>query len=161
MIFHVPNDCRVKKGPFCSDERNGNNGAFFVPNRAARMHALSTRDASAVPLKVIASDGAGWEHVSVSLPNRCPTWAEMAYIKDVFWDDTDCVVQFHPPRSEYVNNHAFCLHLWRAIDAQFPLPPSLLVGFKGLTPEQIAALSREQQIALMDTASDAVLGISP
>jgi hypothetical protein len=73
---------------------------------------------------------AGWEHVSVSLPTRCPTWAEMAFIKSVFWDADDTVVQYHPPESEYVNNHPFCLHLWRPIEKQIPLPPSILVGFR-------------------------------
>lgn len=82
-------------------------------------------------LKVIFSDGMGWEHVSVSTPNRTPNWSEMCFIKSLFWDDEDTVVQFHPPRSEYVNNHQHCLHLWRPNDGQtMPMPPSILVGFK-------------------------------
>src|SRR5580658_4748259 len=44
-----------------------------------------------------------FEHVSVSLAHRCPTWEEMCKIKDLFWDDEDVVVQFHPAKSEYVN----------------------------------------------------------
>ena len=35
--------------------------------------------------------------------------------KALFWDEDDCVIQYHPPRSEYVNNHQNCLHLWRPI----------------------------------------------
>jgi len=54
----------------------------------------------------------------------------MSFVKDLFWDEDECVVQFHPPRSEYVNNHASCLHLWRNKHQQFPLPPSILVGDK-------------------------------
>lgn len=97
---------------------------------------MPTREHTA-PLKIIASDGLdgeyeAWEHVSVSLPNRCPTWTEMSLVKSLFWDDTDCVIQFHPPRSEYVNNHDYCLHLWRPIVQQIPLPPSILVGYKSL-----------------------------
>lgn len=143
MSFHVPHLHRVRNGTYGSDDSIGNNGAFFLPNRAAKVRGYSTREASAVPLQVIASDGllvpdesphlGGWEHVSVSLPTRCPTWEEMAYVKGVFWDDGDCVVQFHPPRSEYVNNHPFCLHLWRKVDGSFPMPPSILVGFKETT----------------------------
>lgn len=129
MSFHVPNRYRVRRGPFGSDESVGNNGAFFVPRRPG-----------VAPLKVIASDGllvpdespelAGWEHVSVSLPHRCPTWDEMSAIKALFWDPQDCVVQFHPPESEYVNNHPFCLHLWRPVGCDIPTPPALLVGIK-------------------------------
>lgn len=131
MSFHVPNRHRVRTGPFGSDETAGNNGAFFVPNRGG-----ATPAARATPLKVIASDGEGWEHVSVSLPNRCPTWAEMSFIKATFWDSRDCVVQFHPSEYEYVNNHAFCLHLWRPTAGDIPTPPAWMVGIKGLTPEQ-------------------------
>jgi hypothetical protein len=133
VSFHVPERYRVRTGPYGSDESRGNNGAFFAPNPGAR---------SGPPLKIIASDGllvpgespelAGWEHVSVSLPNRCPTWEEMAHVKGLFWDADDCVVQFHPPESEYVNNRQFCLHLWRKVDGKFPLPPSILVGYRGV-----------------------------
>lgn len=90
-------------------------------------------------LRIIASGGdpgdevsEGWEHVSVSLPNRCPNWIEMCFVKVLFWSDDECVVQFHPPKSEYVNNHAYCLHLWRHKTMAFPLPPSHLVGIKQL-----------------------------
>lgn len=72
----------------------------------------------------------GWEHVSVSTPRRCPNWPEMAFVKGLFWDDEDCVIEFHPPKSTYVNNHPFCLHLWRPIDDHVRMPPSLLVGDK-------------------------------
>ncbi len=133
MTFHVPNQHRLRKGAFASDNTNGNNGAFFVPVTRAR-----------TVIKVIASDGMGWEHVSASLPDRCPTWSEMSALKSIFWDDEDCVVQFHPPRSEYVNNHPFCLHMWRSTEMEFPLPDSLLVGIKGVSPVQVKALLTEQ-----------------
>lgn len=79
---------------------------------------------------IIASSGFGWEHVSVSRRDRCPTWDEMCLVKALFWDDDDCVIQHHPPCSEYVNNHPYCLHLWRPIDVSLPMPPSILVGVK-------------------------------
>jgi hypothetical protein len=152
MSFHVPNHARMLKGQFGSDASFGNNGAFFLTNRLAATHERGT------PLKIIASDGAGWEHVSVSLPHRCPTWAEMAFVKSVFWDGSDCVVQFHPPESEYVNNHPYCLHLWRSTEHAFPLPPSLLVGYKDLTPDDFKGLTDERAVRLMEAASDAVEG---
>lgn len=77
---------------------------------------------------IIASDGRGWEHVSASISNRCPTWDEMTKIKQLFWDDEDCVIQYHPPKSDYVNNHPYCLHLWRPIDKEIIRPPKSLVG---------------------------------
>lgn len=64
-------------------------------------------------LRVIASDGLGWDHVSVSLATRCPTWDEMCAVKSLFFDDEEVVMQLHPAKSQYVNLHPFCLHLWR------------------------------------------------
>lgn len=79
-------------------------------------------------LTVVFSDGLGWEHVSVSTPGRCPNWDEMCFVKDLFWAPEDVVIQFHPGRSHYVNNHPYCLHLWRAQGIDLPQPPPELVG---------------------------------
>lgn len=73
----------------------------------------------------IVSDGLDWDHVSVSLPglNRCPTWEEMHYIKKLFFEDSEVVMQLHPAETSYVNMHPFCLHLWRPHKLTVPLPP--------------------------------------
>lgn len=121
MSFHVLNKYRINVPGTPSAEVLGNNGMFrfMGPNIRER-----------VPLRVIASDGLDWEHVSVSLPHRCPTWEEMCRVKDLFWDSTDCVMQLHPPEADWVNNHSFCLHLWRPIGAEIPRPPDYLVGVR-------------------------------
>jgi hypothetical protein len=69
-----------------------------------------------------------WEHVSVSGNRRPPNWEEMCWVKDLFWDDEETVVQFHPPKSEYVNMHPHCLHLWKPLGRDIPRPNSILVG---------------------------------
>jgi hypothetical protein len=79
-------------------------------------------------LNVIASHGLGWDHVSVSLANRCPNWREMCYIKDLFWHEDEVVVQYHPAKKDYVNNHNYCLHMWKPQTEEIPVPPSILVG---------------------------------
>ena len=88
------------------------------------------------PLKIVASGdddlSVGWEHVSVSTPRRCPNWIEMCYVKDLFWEEEECVMQLHPPKSEYVNNHPYCLHLWRPTRETIPMPPSIMVGDKNV-----------------------------
>lgn len=84
-------------------------------------------------LKIIATIGDAeypWEHVSVSREDRCPTWEEMCFVKDIFWREDECVVQFHPPKSAYVNRHLRCLHLWKWKEGAFPQPDSVLVGPK-------------------------------
>ncbi len=116
-MFHVPNKYRITTDQlYGSDNTAGNNGAFFIPmlNKPS--------------LKVIASDGMDWEHVSVSLSNRTPTWEEMCRVKDIFWDKEDVVMQLHPAESDYVNCHQYCLHLWRPINQEIPLPDSIMVG---------------------------------
>lgn len=118
-MFHVPNQFRFtdRLSPLSSTEEDGNNGFFYIQFEGKT-------------LAVMANNGMGWEHVSVSLKNRTPNWSEMNFIKGLFWDKDDCVVQFHPPESEYVNNHPNCLHLWRKIGYEFPLPDSIMVGIK-------------------------------
>lgn len=68
-----------------------------------------------------------WEHVSVSLHNRCPTWDEMCEIKALFWTENETVIQFHPKKTQYVNTHPFCLHLWKRTDSEIELPPTVAV----------------------------------
>ena len=76
---------------------------------------------------VIASWGGGWEHVSVCPANRTPDWTEMCAIKDMFWNDDEVVMQLHPAKSNYVNLMPNCLHLWRPIGQEIPVPPILYV----------------------------------
>lgn len=132
---------RVTDGPMGSDPSYGSYGAFFVQGPCGEQ------------LKIVASGAdeddemsAGWEHVSVSTRRRPPNWQEMCFVKDLFWLEEECVIQFHPPRSEYVNNHPHCLHLWRPHDNHIRLPPSGLVGHKDkglLTVAEAAQLRAE------------------
>lgn len=113
---------RVKNGQFSS--RFGSLfGAFYVESPCDK----------AWMLKIVASGAhkisEGWEHVSISHKERCPNWEEMCFVKDLFWDPEECVIQFHPPKSEYVNYHPYCLHLWKP-PFEVPLPPSILIGPK-------------------------------
>lgn len=82
---------------------------------------------------VIWSYAGGWEHVSVCPKGRTPTWDEMCMVKEMFWGDDEAVIQIHPPKVDYVNNMANCLHLWKPIEkytGKLPLPPSIFVGNK-------------------------------
>lgn len=105
---------RVTKGPLASDPSFGNNGLFvfrFEDNI----------------IKAIASDQMGWDHVSVSLIDRCPTWDEMCFIKDLFFEEEETVIQYHPPKSVYINHNPHVLHMWRNQTADIILPPLIMV----------------------------------
>ena len=117
--MRAPEQFRHRHGPLATAEADGNNGLFFIKHPNPQ---------SALTFKVICSDGGGWEHVSVSLPKRCPTWEEMCFIKGLFWGEGDVVVQYHPAKVDYVNLHPFCLPLWRPTEALMPAPPSWMVG---------------------------------
>ena len=107
---------RITHGPLASDSSLKNNGAFVIPYK------------DDIELSVIISDGKGWDHVSVSLADRCPTWDEMCFIKDIFFTPFETVVQFHPRKDRYINNHKFCLHMWRYQRKKVKLPPSWMIG---------------------------------
>lgn len=120
MPFKLPEEFRSKHFPYCS-----HGGIFIIP------HIGDMR-----MLKVIASDGGElnpiWEHVSVSLntkkiTSKTPNWYEMCYVKSLFWEDEDIVIQFHVPSNKAINIHPGCLHLWRCPGKEMILPPDILV----------------------------------
>jgi hypothetical protein len=117
-----------------------NNGCFKVPSPEGPFD-----------MTIIVSCGGGWDHVSVSLRNRTPTWKEMCAAKELFFEDEEPAMQLHPAKSDYVNYHLFCLHIWRPQTAEqraalaneigddgadwpmpgpIPLPPSIFVAPK-------------------------------
>lgn len=121
------NKHRVREGAFASEDDFGFNGAF-------RFILFGQK------VKVIASDGMDWQHVSVSLhdkPEVAPSWKIMCAIKELFWEDEDWVVQYHPAKQENISNHNGCLHLWRPTKETFPIPPAIMVGIKGKNAEDI------------------------
>lgn len=109
-------------------------GIFLIPHGGDLLFCLAT-DGEALDSPA----DQRWEHVSVTVRNkrslplrRCATWEQMCFVKGHFWNAAECVVQFHPPKAEHVNNHAFCLHLWKPSGEEIKTPPSILVGIKGL-----------------------------
>lgn len=119
-MFKLPEEYRDNNYPF--DNRGG---IFRIPPKG---------DYRA--LKVIATDGTSispvWEHVSVSLDiaritSRTPNWYEMCYVKSLFWDDDDIVIQYHVPSRRAINIHPGCLHLWRCPHQDQLMPPDIFV----------------------------------
>jgi hypothetical protein len=119
-MLHVPDRYRILWGPFHSSPSDKNNGVFILPPISP----------DKMELTVICSDGSGWEHVSVSTAKRCPYWEEMQHVKHIFWGAQETVMQLHPPDSQYINIHPYCLHMWRPIYGSVPLPPWWAIGAK-------------------------------
>jgi len=118
------NKARIPPGKskeYGTREADGFNGAFhFKVNN--------------IWVLVMASDGLGWQHVSVSIPgkNHTPSWSMMCQVKDMFWEEEDCVMQIHPPKSLYISHHPGCLHLWKPTEpgVSIPLPAPIMVGWQ-------------------------------
>ncbi len=72
----------------------------------------------------------GWEHLSVSFDDMLPDWNYMQEMKEMFWKDDEECFQLHPKKEDYINNHNYCLHIWRPLEQQIPIPPTILVGFR-------------------------------
>lgn len=79
-------------------------------------------------LRIIASTGDGWDHVSVSRADRCPIWREMEQVKRRFFADTETAMQLHVPPSAHISVHPYCLHLWRPQSVDIPRPPEWMVA---------------------------------
>lgn len=92
-------------------------GAFFVPSPIDK-----------ADMRVIAASGEGWDHVSVSRPNRCPNWPEMEFVKRLFFRDDEVAMQLHVALKEHISVHPHCLHIWRPHASEIPLPPVVMVG---------------------------------
>lgn len=116
---------RVREGQFAT-KAGQNFGAFFLrcPTTGERLKIIV---APADKWQDESMDGEAWDHVSVSCERRCPWWGEMCWVKDQFFEDSEMVVQYHPPKSEYVNIHPFVLHLWRPVTSIIPMPPVVCV----------------------------------
>lgn len=115
------NQWRITSGAYGSDP-DDKFGCFLIPTGLQKP-----------VLTVVCSpmdDGTEWQHVSVSSKNWTPTWEIMCKIKDLFWDPEVVVVQYHPKKSDYVNNHPHCLHMFHWNKGDFPMPERARVGIK-------------------------------
>jgi len=117
---------RVTSGKLASDRSDGANGAFTIVLGDAMILVIASdaRDWGDLP-------GKPWEHVSVSLMYRCPTWNEMDAVKRIFWRDDETVLQLHVPREQHLSYCDTCLHLWKPIGVAIPLPPPETVAPEG------------------------------
>jgi hypothetical protein len=117
---------RITKGPLASTENIGRNGAFKMQRGKFTLYAVATDGADAN------EPGEEFEHVSVHADSwkggmRCPTWEEMCWIKDLFWEPNEVVIQYHPAEKDYVNTHPHTLHLWKPLGVELPRPSKLCV----------------------------------
>lgn len=110
-------DCSRAVLDFYGSTGDHETGVFVIPSPIDK-----------APLRVIATVGDGWDHVSVSRSNRCPNWPEMDFIKRLFFRNREVAMQLHVAVSDHISVHPYCLHLWRPLDGGIPLPPKSMVA---------------------------------
>ena len=82
---------------------------------------------------VIWSNGAGWEHCSISpyAKRIIPSWSDMCQLKDVFFNDDESVIQIHPPiipALKIFNGY----HIFACINNQIQAVATLSINFAKL-----------------------------
>ncbi len=65
-----------------------------------------------------------WHHISISRPDRLPSWRDLKIIKGVWFGNDVTAYQVLATESEHFNYHPFCLHLWH-----LPGQPDLIPNF--------------------------------
>jgi hypothetical protein len=66
---------------------------------------------------LISKDMDRW-HLSISNPNRYPTWDEIKEARYKFLPDNIFMVMVLPPKKNYVSLHPNCFHLWETKDPE-------------------------------------------
>lgn len=129
--MHIPNEIEVYRlknksvfdNQLLATSPGDNFGAFLIPGPCGRSLFVMVSDGDL-------EEGVPWEHVSVSNPKSTPNWKEMCFIKKLFFESTDWVMQLHPPEANNISLHDFCLHLWRPLPEAgvIPIPPAIAVA---------------------------------
>ena len=63
-------------------------------------------------------DGKKWLHLSCSYRDRVPSYYDLCDVKRIFLGDDGLAYLLFPPKSEHVNIHPNCLHLWSCLDGR-------------------------------------------
>lgn len=96
-------------------------GWTHLPDRFTSFRWARTCEPRNNRLMVIAggwveADNKRWIHVSYSRPGKMPSYADLVLVKDRFIGAARSAISVHPPKSEHVSLHPYCLHLWHCLD---------------------------------------------
>jgi len=99
-------------------------GLFFIPS------------GSESPLRVLLSDGCGWDHVSIMHPDRPPTNQEVAAVRVMFWEREEIVVEYHDPLVFIPETPVTIRHLWCPQGCQLLRPPAMVASEFNLSEDE-------------------------
>lgn len=76
-------------------------------------------------------DGRLWCHLSVALPYSTPSYKMLCDLKEEFLGPDRKAIQVFAPKSEHINIHPNCLHLWCCLEGD--LIPDFRKEVDGIT----------------------------
>lgn len=88
----------------------------YMANQMVRLRVFAKDDLRIIATSELQKDGERRRHISISHPDRYPTWEE---IKDARYNMMGAgvmVAQLLPPLTDYINIHPNCFHLYEIID---------------------------------------------
>lgn len=129
-ISHLEKFRHTKPGAALSSNEGDRFGVFYIQNAASSFIILfdSGEDHGGNP-------GTGWERAEMRVAahsgDRVPIYAEMDWLKGLFWDDDECAVQMHLPKHERRQAPPNTLYLWKEAGKEFPRPPAAATRING------------------------------
>jgi hypothetical protein len=117
----------VSRGALKNPDRRRELRELPIPPAVAALLERGTRAYRLGRCQILCSHQAvGW-HLSISRPDRLPSWEEIRDARYALIPDEATMACLLPPRAEYVNVHEFCMQLYevpgeyvRALDLEAP-----------------------------------------
>ena len=70
----------------------------------------------------VMKNGSEWHHISLSRPDRLPSWSDVAKVKEDFLGTGGDAIHVIPKKRDHVNVHQYCLHIWESADGKNYIP---------------------------------------
>ena len=87
--------------------------AALINQGASDCRAFSSKNGLRVVQTIDSGAHGKLRHVSVSHPERYPTWEEIKEVKERFFGPDQDTMMVLPRKELYVNLHRNCFHLWQ------------------------------------------------
>ncbi len=85
---------------------------FFKEQGSTRVQRFVSKDGLSILYSVDKTQHGDLLHLSVSKPDRYPSWDEIVEVKEALMGDIDTMMVI-PKKEDYVNLHQYCFHVWQ------------------------------------------------
>jgi hypothetical protein len=108
-------------------------GYFYLIDESPLASAWMKNKGTLKVLRSISTmkDGSKWYHISISRPDKLPSWEDLTAVKNDFIGEEKFALQVIPAKEDHVNVNPFCLHLWSPYQMPLNYP-----NLKNITKEE-------------------------